>query len=380
MSSAASCNPGEIANSNQLPDLYNGRISEIIRMRPTSLLAFAGFVLAAGIALDAQWIKLPTPGLPRLPDGKPNLTAPAPRTPDGKPDLSGLWQNDGGDYYYNNITADMQPGDVAPWAHALYQKRQLEFGKDSMETLCLPLGPAYLTTRYRMTRIVQTPTLIMMAFEDGMHREIFMDGRSLEPDPNPTWMGYSVGRWEGDVLVVESNGYTDRSWLDFGGHPHTEDLGITERYTRRDVGRVDVQVAMVDPKVYAKPITFSMPMVLQADTEMIEGFCENHHKSRERMAATKPAQVVQVPTATLSRYVGTYDVDDGDKKRVVGVTQQGASLWFDYDGRGRELLIALSPTRFSWTGTIVEFSTVADGSVNMSIHYVEYTEGGPRRK
>ena len=160
----------------------------------------------------------------------------------------------------------------------------------------------------------------MMAFDDGMHRSIFMDGRSLEPDPNPTWMGYSVGRWEGDVLVVESNGFTDRSWLDFGGHPHTEDLRITERYTRRDVGRMDVQVTMVDPKIYAKPITFSMPMALQADTEMLEGFCENHHKSRERMASTKAGDMVQVPAATLSRYVGTYDTDDDGRKHFVHVT------------------------------------------------------------
>jgi hypothetical protein len=349
-------------------------------MRPTSLLACAGFIVAAGIALEAQWIKLPTPGLPRLPDGKPNLTAPAPRTVDGKPDLSGLWRNDGGDRYYNNVTAGMHPGDVAPWAHELYVKRQLEFGKDSMETLCLPLGPAYLTTRYRRTRIVQTPTLIMMAFDDGMHREIFMDGRSLEPDPNPTWMGYSVGRWEGDVLVVESNGYTDRSWLDFGGHPHTEDLRITERYTRRDIGRIDVQVSMVDPKVYAKPITFSMPMALEADTEMLEGFCENHHKSRERMTTTQPAQVVEVPAATLSRYVGTYDTDDDGTKHVVGVTLEGTALWFDYDSKGKEPLIALSPQRFSWSGSIVEFSAAADGAVNMVIHYVEGSEGGPRRR
>jgi hypothetical protein len=349
-------------------------------MRPTWLLVCAGFITAAGIALDAQWIMHPTAGLPRLPDGKPNLTAPAPRTSDGKPDLSGLWQNDGADRYYNNVTADLQPGDVAPWAHALFMKRQLEFGKDSMETLCLPLGPAYLSTRYRMSRIVQTPTLIMMAYDDGMHREIFMDGRPLEPDPNPIWMGYSVGRWDGDVLVVESNGYTDRSWLDFGGHPHTEDLRITERYSRRDVGRIDVQVTMVDPKVYAKPITFSMPMVLQADTEMLEGFCENHHKSRERMTATKPAEVMQVPAATLSRYVGTYDLDDDGKKHIVGVTLQGTALWFDYEGKGKELLVALSPARFSWSGSIVEFSSGADGAMNMVIHYVEGSERGPRRK
>src|SRR6187399_2778327 len=125
----------------------------------------------------AQWLDYPTPGLPRLPDGKPNLSAPAPQTSDGKPDLSGLWSNDGGDRYYNNITADLQVSDVAPWAHEIFMKRQLEFGKDSMETLCLPLGPAYLTTRFREFRIVQTPTLILMAFDDGMHRSIFMDGR-----------------------------------------------------------------------------------------------------------------------------------------------------------------------------------------------------------
>ena len=349
-------------------------------MRPNSLLVCAAFVLAAGVALDAQWIKLPTPGLPRLPDGKPNLTASAPRTPEGKPDFSGLWNNDSGDRYYNDVTADMQPGDVAAWAHALFRKRQLEFGKDSMETLCLPLGPAYLTTRYRMNRIVQTPTLIMMAFDDGMHREIFMDGRALESDPNPTWMGYSVGHWEGDVLVVESNGYTDRSWLDFGGHPHTEGLRITERYTRRDVGRIDVHVTMVDPTVYSKPITFSMPMALQADTEMLEGFCENHHKSRERMTSTKPAEVVEVPAATLSRYVGTYDINDDGKIRVVGVTLEGTALWFDYDGTGKERLMALSPTRFSWSRSIVEFSTVSDGAMTMAIQYVENEARGARRK
>ena len=345
------------------------------------LLFVCGLLVVAGTALDAQWLKLPTPGLPRLPDGKPNLEAPAPRTADGKPDFSGLWSNDGADRLYNNVAADLQVSDVAPWAHALFMKRQLEFGKDSMETQCLPLGPAYLTTRYRDFRIVQTPTLIVIAFEDGMHREIFMDGRSLETDPNPTWMGYSVGRWEGDVLVVQSNGYTDRSWLDFGGHPHTEELRIAERYTRKNIGRVDVQVTMTDPKIYAKPISFSMPIALIADTEMLEGFCENHQKSRARMSLTKAVQPAQVPAATLARYIGTYDTDgDYSKKKVIGVTAEGSNLWFDYDGKGRELLVPLSPTRFSWFGSIVEFSTGEGTAMNIAIHYAEGTERGIRRK
>jgi hypothetical protein len=350
-------------------------------MRPSWFVACASFVLAAGIVLDAQWIKLTTPGLPRTPDGKPHLTAPAPRTADGKPDLSGLWKNDGGDRYYNNIAADLQVSDVAPSAHALFTKRSLEFGKDSMETLCLPLGPAYLTTRYRDMRIVQTPTLVVIAFDDGMHREIWMDGRSLEKDPNPTWMGYSVGRWDGEVLVVESNGYTDRSWLDFGGHPHTEELRITERYTRPTVGRIDVQVTMTDPKLYPKPIALTMPMKLLPDTEMLEGFCENHHKSRERMTSTKAATLVQVPASTLSRYLGTYDtVEDDGTKHVAVVTRDGSDLWFDYDGKGKEMLMALSPTRFSWSGSIVEFAQVNGGGMNIVMHYVEGTERGARRK
>ena len=349
-------------------------------MRLIVLLVCASFMLCAVAALDAQWIKLPTPGLPRLPDGKPDLTAPAPRTADGKPDFSGLWKNDGGDRYNNNIAADLQVSDVAPWAHALFVKRTREFSKDSMETQCLPLGPSYMVSRYREFRIVQTPALIMFAYSDGMHREIFMDGRTLEPDPNPTWMGYSVGHWDGDVLVVESNGYTDRSWLDFGGHPHTEDLRITERFTRPSIGRIVARVTMVDPKVYAKPIALTMPVKLLADTELLEGFCENHHKSRDRMAATKAAELVQVPAAALSRYVGTYDTDDDGAKHFVNVTQEGTNLWFDYDGKGKELLIPESPTRFSWAGTIVEFSNAASGAMNILIRSVEGDERGVRRR
>ena len=348
-------------------------------MRATALSVFV-FLVTAVIGLDAQWLKLPTPGLPRLPDGKPNLEAPAPRTADGKPDLSGLWKNDGGDRFYNNVAADLPISDVASAAHALFMKRQLESSKDSMETQCLPLGPAYLTTRYREFRIVQTPTLIIIAFSDGMHREIFLDGRALEPDPNPTWMGYSVGRWQGDVLVVESNGYTDRSWLDFGGHPHTEELRITERYTRKNLGRIDLQVSMVDPKIYAKPITFSIPIKLQVDTEMLEAFCENNEKTRQRMTSTKAAVVAQVPAATLAQYVGTYDTDDDGSKHFVHVTSEGANLWFDYDGKGRELLVPLSATRFSWFGSIIEFSPGAGNAMNIAMHYAEGTERGTRRK
>jgi len=338
-------------------------------------------LLAAGTNAGAQWLKLPTPGIPRLADGTPNLEAPAPRTADGKPDFSGVWKNDGGDRLYNNIAADLKPEDVAPWADALYRQRKSEFGKDSMETLCLPMGPQYLTTKYRMFRIVQTPAMIHLLFEDLVHRTIFMDGRSLESDPNPTWLGYSVGRWDGDTLVVESNGYSDRVWLDFDGHPHTEALRITERYTRRDFGRIDVEVSMVDPKAYPNGIRFTMPMKFQADKEIIEFVCENHGRSRERIAKTGAQQAVDVPVATLSGYVGVYDLVDADNnKTVASVTLDGAILSMDYDAKGKEALVPLSATKFSWSGSILEFSTAAGGARMLTIHYAEGSETGPRRK
>ncbi len=339
-------------------------------------------VVLCATAADAQWLKYPTPGIPRLPDGKPNLEAPAQRTADGKPDFSGLWRNDGGDRLYNNLLPDVQPGDVAPWADALYRKRRLDVGKDSMETLCQPLGPAYLTTRFRFFRIVQTPTFVTIQFDDGMHRDVFMDGRMLELDPNPTWMGYSVGQWDGDVLVIESNGYNDRTWLDWEGHPHTEAMRITERYTRRNFGNIDVKVTIVDPKAYPKPITFAMPIKLQADTEMLELVCDNN-RSRERIASSTAVQPVEVPVTTLSRYVGMYDlVDENDvnNKTVAAVTLAGPTLFLDYGGKGREELIPLSPTRFSWSGSALEFSTAASGAATLTIHYAEGSEGGPRRK
>jgi len=350
-------------------------------MRLLPCVAALGMLALTATGASAQWLKLPTPGIPRLPDGKPNLDAPAPRTADGKPDFSGIWDNDGGDRLYNNIAVDLKPGDVAPWADAIYQKRKLEFGKDSMETQCLPMGPQYLTTRFRNARIVQTPTLVVMLFDDLVHRDIFMDGRTLEPDPNPTWLGYSVGRWEGDSLVVESNGYTDRSWLDWDGHPHTEDLRITERYTRRDFGHIDVQVAMTDPKAYPNGIRFTMPMKFRADKEPIELVCENHGGSRERISRTAAAEVVDVPATTLSGYVGVYDLVDADhNKTVAAITLTGATLVLDYDAKGKEALLPLSPTRFSWSGTIVEFAAGAGGAPEMVIHYAEGSERGPRRK
>src|SRR5712692_2718679 len=154
-------------------------------------IAIAAALWLLPVPLCAQWLNLPTPGIPRSADGKPNLKAPAPRTPDGKPDLSGLW-NKISPKYGNNITADFKPGEVPSWVQDLVQRRHEDLGKDYMTALCLPLGPGYSTSE-RWMKIVQTPALIVILNEDLTYRQIYLDGRALDANPNPSWMGYSVG-------------------------------------------------------------------------------------------------------------------------------------------------------------------------------------------
>jgi hypothetical protein len=319
-----------------------------------TMTRFAIWALAV-CPLGAQWVHLPTPGIPRKADGKPNLKAPAPRTAAGKPDFSGLWEKMS-DKYYNNVTVDLKPGDVLPWADALYQERRKGFGKDSADALCLPFGPAYAITPFRDTRIVQTPTLIVMLYDDLRHREIFMDGRKLEKDPNPSWMGYSVGHWEGDTLVVESNGYSDRTWLDYNGHPHTENLRVTERYKRTDFGHINLQVTFDDPKAYAHPWTVPILMDLETDVEMLEYGCSDNEKDLRHMSGSATPLDLVVPAEVLKTYAGTYEVKemDGTTSKVEFFAEE-KGLFLNYDGQGKQPLDALSDTTFSLVGTLFEF-------------------------
>ena len=160
-------------------------------------------------------------------------------------------------------------------------------------------------------RIVQTPTVIAMIYEDLISRQIFMDGRPLPKDPNPSFMGYSIGRWDGDTLVVESVGFNDRTWLDFGGHPHTEALKITERIKRTSFGRLDIQVQLDDRALYTRPISVPVHAEFIADTEMLEYVCNENQKDVEHLvgkASDEKKLAVKVAPAILSRYVGRYCV------------------------------------------------------------------------
>ena len=190
-----------------------------------SILAFVVSSLVTAAPVAAQWLDYPTPDLPRTADGKPNLTAPAPRAADGKPDVSGLWLLNGIGHIFN-ILGD-QPVEMLPWARDLYAKRSITFAKDSPESNCLPSGPSAGLFGMAPVKFIQTKHVLVILHEGEPPRQVFLDGRPLPKDPNPSWTGYSVGRWDGDTLVVETIGFNDRTWLDVTGHPHTEALRVT---------------------------------------------------------------------------------------------------------------------------------------------------------
>jgi hypothetical protein len=277
-------------------------------MRRNSLWVLVA--LAAGsVCVQAQWLNHPAPGTPRTKDGKPNLRAAAPRAPNGKPDLSGIWQaapspieelrpflppDDNGppvpgepspSKYFLNVLADFKPEDspMKPAAAALYKQRFDAFGRDNPSSLCLPLGIPLMDVAVFPHKIIQTPGVVVVLYEAlTMFRQIYTDGRKLPVDPEPAFAGYSIGRWDGDSLVVEATGFKDGGWLDAFGHPHSDALHVTERFRRLDFGAMEVQVTVDDPKSYNRPFTFKFNQRLLPDTDLIESFCENE-KDRQHL-------------------------------------------------------------------------------------------------
>jgi hypothetical protein len=244
--------------------------------------------------LAAQWLNHPTAGIPRTVDGKPNLSAPAPRTAAGGPDLSGIWQPEAdpkgipggiegivGPRYLVDITRDLEPSEVPfqPWAAALYRERAASFRRDNPLIRCLPAGVPRLDAYTHPYKIVQTPGLLVILYEAAtMFRQIFMDGRGHPQDPQPSFMGYSIGKWDGDSLVVDTIGFNDKTWLDGSGHPHSEAMHLTERFRRRDLGHMDIEITIDDPVAYKKPLTYTQRQHLLPDTELLEYVCNENEK------------------------------------------------------------------------------------------------------
>jgi hypothetical protein len=237
----------------------------------------AGFVMI-GLPVP-QWLKYPTPGIPRTPDGKPNLSAPAPKTADGKPDISGLWQPGAG--YVGNIAKDLKPEDVPyqPWAEALYKRRRETNSKDDPTAQCIVGGVPRSDLVPYPFKILQLPNEVVILYEAvHSYRQIFTDGRPFPEDPTPTWFGYSVGHWEGNDFVVETTGFNDKGWLDNFGKPATEALKVTERFRRKDFGHMDIHITIDDPKAYTKPWSVTLPLTFAADSELLEYICNENNK------------------------------------------------------------------------------------------------------
>jgi hypothetical protein len=272
--------------------------------------AIAILCTATAVTAHAQWLNHPAAGIPRTTDGKPNLSAPAPRTADGKPDLSGVWTTDGtgaaeidrlfpgisdlavpGDdprsfpKYFLNVFADYRNEDVPIKREVMpiFLARAKSLGKDNPTSHCLPAGIPMGDLLPAPRRFIQLPNLLVILYEGvNPQRMIYLDGRKHVIE-QPAWLGYSVGRWEGDTLVVDTRGFNDRTWLDAFGHPRTEAMHIVERFTRRDFGHIDVEMTFEDPGAYTKPFSIRFSQTLTPDTDVIEYVCAENEKDRQHL-------------------------------------------------------------------------------------------------
>ena len=277
-------------------------------------IALGILVAVVTTTVSAQWPKYTTPDVPRLADGQPNLTAPAPRTADGKPDLSGIWEivfSGGGGRgrgaapapapapppdpnatpvsQFFEVAGRGYPLPLQPWAAELKQKRMADNSKDNPDVWCLPIGLMQYHNHPQPRQIVQTKNLMLITYESNYGlRYIYTDGRPApNNDPTPWWFGYSRGWWEGDTLVVETTNFRGderAGWLDVNGSPYTDALKMTERFRRPNLGTLEIDITIDDPKAYTKPFTVRVNQRLMVDSEMIEFICNENEKSSDHLA------------------------------------------------------------------------------------------------
>jgi hypothetical protein len=264
------------------------------RNRLCFLVSVVVATLIAGVSMRAQWLHEATAGAPRTRDGKVDMTARAPRL-NGKPDLSGLWQVQGdprapgglfglgeslNSRYFRNVLSDF-PADAAPLTPEGAARLKQNVQPTSFNPLlnCLPDGVPHGDLLPEPFKIVHSKGVIVFLYEvETNFRQVFTDGRKLPVDPSPAWQGYSVGRWEGDTLVVDTIGFNDRSWLDARGTPHSEDMRVEERFTRRDYGHMDLKITITDAKTFTRPIAFSVVLDLMPDTDVLEHYCAENER------------------------------------------------------------------------------------------------------
>jgi hypothetical protein len=262
-------------------------------IRTPQTKACAALLLMGGV-LSAQWIGYPTADVPHTKDGKPDLDAPTPRDAEGRSDLSGMWQqdrraaprpvvNNRGQFW--DIGLGLEGGlPYQPWARELMEKRREANSKENPDVRCLPLGILQTHTHGFLRKYTQVPGEIVELFErDLEYRQIFTDGRPLPVDPQPTYSGYSTGKWDGDTLVVQTNGLKDGLWADYNGSPLTDSAKITERFRRPNFGHMEIQVTVDDPKAYTKPWTATIKLAISLNTELLEYVCVENEKDAVHM-------------------------------------------------------------------------------------------------
>jgi hypothetical protein len=257
-------------------------------------LIWIGMMIAGMcVCAQAQWLNQPTPGAPRTPDGKVNMTGPVNRV-NGKPDLSGIWQVEAeprgpglfglgespNSKYFRDILSDFKRGEepLTPEGAEIL-RRNTQPGVVGPNLRCLPDGVPHAELLPEPFKIIQIPGETLMLYEvETIFRQIFTDGRKLPDDPSPVWLGYSVGTWEGDTFVVQSAGFNDLSWLDARGHGHSEDMRVEERFHRRDFGHLEVTVTITDPVVFTRPVAINFVEQLLPDTDVFEHICSENEK------------------------------------------------------------------------------------------------------
>jgi len=255
-------------------------------MRKIIIPGALALMFALSAAAEAQWDSWPAKNVPRTADGKVDMAAPARRAADGHIDLSGFWMPADNVKHLLDLAADLKPGDVPflPAAEALYKERIETNGKDHPGVRCLPSGIPEKENIPDGLKAVQTPDVTVLLYESRtIYRQIFTDGRPFPKDPTPTWMGYSVGNWEGDTLVVETRFQNGRTWLDMRGLPASDATRIIERFSRPTIGRINIDVTIDDPKSYTKPWTVKLAWRLLPDTDLIESICEENNKDLPHM-------------------------------------------------------------------------------------------------
>ena len=256
--------------------------------RPVRLAA----LLSLCLPLAAQWVDYPSAGVPRLADGKPNFAAPAPKTITGKPDFSGMWMManplpcDGVTLICGDLAITPQFIDIGtgvkgglpyqPWVRELMKQRR---SGDDPYTNCISPGGPRMHLLPTMKKVIQTPQLLVILDEyNAGYRQIFLDGRKLPVDPQPTWNGYSSAHWDGDALVVNSIGFRDDQWLDTIGSRMTSAAKVTEKFHRPNFGNLEIEVTIDDAKAFTKPWTVTLHQTAVVDTEMLDAICTENEK------------------------------------------------------------------------------------------------------